>query len=124
MGIRRPRRHHDPVVVGKKGRQKPRQLQGLPKQVERRRFGAAWFGSRGVDTTANLFEWVEDCWNKNHKDAPRDGSARTEGMCTFRVIRGGSFYYYSKVGRSSYRAKNPPGVKSYWLGFRVLRELD
>ena len=76
------------------------------------------------DTTANLFEWVEDCWNKNHKDAPRDGSARTEGMCTFRVIRGGSFYYYSKVGRSSYRAKNPPGVKSYWLGFRVLRELD
>ena len=25
---------------------------------------------------------------------------------------------------SHYRAKNPPGVKSYWLGFRVLRELD
>ena len=76
------------------------------------------------DTTANLFEWVEDCWNKSHQGSPRDGSARTEGKCTYRVIRGGSFYYYSKVGRSSYRAKNPPGVKSYWLGFRVLRELN
>ncbi len=76
------------------------------------------------DTTANLFEWVEDCWNPSHRGAPSDGSARKEGNCRYRVIRGGSFYYYSKVGRAAYRAKNPPGVKSYWLGFRVLRELD
>ncbi len=77
-----------------------------------------------VFTTANLFEWVEDCWNTSHRGAPSDGSARKEGNCRYRVIRGGSFYYYSKVGRADYRAKNPPGVKSYWLGFRVLRELD
>ena len=76
------------------------------------------------DTAANVFEWVEDCWNKSHKNAPNDGSARTEGNCRYRVIRGGSFYYYSKVARSDYRAKNPPNVKSYWLGFRVLRELN
>jgi formylglycine-generating enzyme required for sulfatase activity len=76
------------------------------------------------DTAANVFEWVEDCWNESHKNAPGDGSARTEGNCRYRVIRGGSFYYYSKVARSSYRAKNPPNVKSYWLGFRVLRELN
>ncbi|NQV84628.1 MAG: SUMF1/EgtB/PvdO family nonheme iron enzyme [Rhodospirillales bacterium] len=76
------------------------------------------------DTAANVFEWVEDCWNKSHKNAPGDGTARTEGNCRYRVIRGGSFYYYSKVARSAYRAKNPPNVKSYWLGFRVLRELD
>ncbi len=75
------------------------------------------------DTSANLFEWVEDCWNKTHLGAPSDGSARTKGNCRYRVIRGGSFYYFSKVARSAYRAKNPPGVKSYWLGFRVLREL-
>ncbi len=76
------------------------------------------------DTSANLFEWVEDCWNKTHLGAPSDGSARKQGNCRYRVIRGGSFYYFSKVARSAYRAKNPPGVKSYWLGFRVLRELD
>ena len=76
------------------------------------------------DTAANVFEWVEDCWNKSHENAPTDGTARTQGNCRYRVIRGGSFYYYSKVARADYRAKNPPGVKSYWLGFRVLRELD
>jgi formylglycine-generating enzyme required for sulfatase activity len=76
------------------------------------------------DTTANLFEWVEDCWNGSHKGAPGDGSARTRGDCNNRVIRGGSFYYFSKVAMSDYRAKNPPSVKSYWLGFRVLRDID
>ena len=76
------------------------------------------------DTTANVFEWVEDCWNDSHKGAPNDGSARTRGDCDNRVIRGGSFYYFSKVAQAAYRAKNPPAVKSYWLGFRVLRELD
>jgi len=75
------------------------------------------------DTAGNVFEWVEDCWVPNHKGAPNDGSARKTGDCKYQVIRGGSFYYFSKVARSVYRAKNPAGVKSYWLGFRVLREL-
>ncbi len=85
-------------------------------------FAANPFGIH--DTAGNVFEWVEDCWNKSHKNAPKNGAARTEGNCRYRVLRGGSFYYYSKVAKSFYRAKNPPNVKSYWLGFRVLRELD
>jgi formylglycine-generating enzyme required for sulfatase activity len=76
------------------------------------------------DTTANVFEWVDDCWNDSFNGAPNDGLSWTNKKCRYRVIRGGSFYYYSKVGRSAYRAKNPPEVRSYWLGFRVLRELD
>jgi formylglycine-generating enzyme required for sulfatase activity len=75
------------------------------------------------DTSGNVFEWVEDCWNDNHFDAPKTTAARRDGNCHFRVIRGGSFYYFNKVARSFYRAKNPPAVKSYWLGFRVLREI-
>jgi len=75
------------------------------------------------DTSGNVFEWVEDCWNPDHLSAPKTARARRGGNCHFRVIRGGSFYYFNKVARSFYRAKNPPGVKSYWLGFRVLREL-
>lgn len=76
------------------------------------------------DTTANVFEWVQDCWNPDHQDAPNTTEPRMTGNCKFRVIRGGSFYYFNKVARASYRAKNPPGVKSYWLGFRVVRELS
>jgi len=75
------------------------------------------------DTSGNVFEWVEDCWNPDHLGAPKAGQARTEGNCHYRVIRGGSFYYFNKVARAFYRAKNPPTVNSYWLGFRVLREL-
>ncbi len=76
------------------------------------------------DTSANVFEWVEDCWTRDYRGAPTDGSAVTAGgNCRYRVIRGGSFYYFNKVARSAYRAKNPPAVNSYWLGFRVLREL-
>lgn len=75
------------------------------------------------DTFGNAYEWVADCWNPTHEGAPADGSARTDGNCDLRVMRGGSFYYFKKVGRSSYRAKNPVVVNSYWLGFRVARDL-
>ena len=76
------------------------------------------------DTTGNVFEWVQDCWQKDHTLAHLDGRPRlAREQCSFRVIRGGSFYYFSKVGQSAYRAKNPPNIKSYWLGFRVLREM-
>ena len=75
------------------------------------------------DTAGNVFEWTEDCWHPSHKGRPKISIPRKDGDCTNRVIRGGSFYYFSKVARSYYRAKNPPDVKSYWLGFRVLREL-
>ena len=76
------------------------------------------------DMHGNAYEWVSDCWIPHYKGAPRDGSARTEGDCAIRVIRGGSWYYFSRQSRSSSRAKNPAAVKSYWLSFRVVRELD
>ena len=75
------------------------------------------------DTAGNVFEWIQDCWNPDHQGAPKDAATRTTGDCNNRVIRGGSFYYLSRVANSSYRVKNPSGVKSYWLGFRVVREL-
>jgi len=75
------------------------------------------------DTVGNAFEWVADCWNPTHEGAPKNTVARTDGNCKLRVMRGGSFYYFKKVARASYRAKNPANVKSYWLGFRVARSL-
>ena len=75
------------------------------------------------DTAGNAFEWVEDCWTKDYRGAPDDSSAVTSGKCSSRVIRGGSFYYFNTVAKSAYRAKNRPAVKSYWLGFRVVREI-
>jgi len=71
----------------------------------------------------NVWEWVEDCWNPTHEGAPSDASARLEGDCRQRVMRSGSWYYFSKNIRSPWRFKNDGRVKSYGIGFRVLREL-
>lgn len=75
------------------------------------------------DVHGNVWEWVEDCWNPSHVGAPKDGVARTSGDCTKRVIRSGSWYYVSKNMRSAWRFKNDARVKSYGIGFRLLREL-
>jgi formylglycine-generating enzyme required for sulfatase activity len=75
------------------------------------------------DTSGNVWEWVADCWVPSHVGAPADGSARTAGDCGNRVTRGGSWYYFPKLSRSAYRYKNDVRIKSYNIGFRVLREL-
>jgi formylglycine-generating enzyme required for sulfatase activity len=76
------------------------------------------------DTTGNVWEWVQDCWNPDHKGAPKEASPRLTGDCRQRVMRGGSWYYFSKNSRSAWRSKNNTNVKSYGIGFRVVRELD
>ena len=45
------------------------------------------------DTVGNVFEWVEDCWNKHYNGAPADGSAWMSGDCDRHVLRGGSWFY-------------------------------
>lgn len=75
------------------------------------------------DTAGNVWDYVADCWNPTHLGAPADGSARTEGRCGERVTKGGSWYYFSKLSRPAYRYKNDVRIKSYNIGFRVLREL-
>ena len=75
------------------------------------------------DVHGNEWEWLQDCWNPSHEGAPSDGSPRLDGNCQLRVIRSGSWYYFSKNIRSAWRFKNDARVKSYGIGMRVLREL-
>ena len=75
------------------------------------------------DMHGNIWEWVEDCWTPSHQGAPADGRARLDGDCRNRVMRGGSWYYFSKNARSTWRFKNDARVKSYGIGMRVVREL-
>lgn len=75
------------------------------------------------DMNGNAFEWVADCWHPNYKGAPKDLRPWIDPGCPERVIRGGSWYYYSRMARSANRQKNAGDVRSYWLSFRVVREL-
>jgi len=75
------------------------------------------------DVHGNEWEWQEDCWNPSHEGAPTDGSPRFSGDCQSRVMRSGSWYYFSKNMRSAWRFKNDARVKSYGIGMRVVREI-
>ena len=75
------------------------------------------------DTTGNVLEWVEDCWNPDHTGAQGDGSPRRDGDCRYRVIRGGNWYYVDKVARSAWRGRTDARVGSYGIGFRVVRDV-
>ena len=75
------------------------------------------------DMSGNVWEWVEDCWNRSYRDAPSDGSAWTSGDCSARVLRGGSSYNAPRNLRSATRFGNAPGFRSKAYGFRLARTL-
>lgn len=79
------------------------------------------------DLTANMPEWVEDCYRDSYAGAPLDGSA-VEGTCRQRVVRGTYNGYDAQFGaarrvanRDWNYAVNPdnPGR----TGLRVARDL-
>jgi formylglycine-generating enzyme required for sulfatase activity len=71
----------------------------------------------------NVWEWVEDCWVDNYKDAPSDGSARTTGDCAHRVLRGGSWLNNPQDLRAAYRVWGTTVNRYYGYGFRLARTL-
>ena len=102
--------------------------------------GVAWYtsnsgsrthpvGSKGGnafglhDMHGNVWEWVEDCWNGDYSGAPTDGSARTSGDCSRRVLRGGSWSIGPGNLRAANRSRINTGLRYYVFGFRVARTL-
>ena len=76
------------------------------------------------DTSGNVYEWVEDCWNDNYKNAPKDGSAWTAGNCRQRVMRGGSFANKFNTVTSAARYRYDLDVRYFANGFRVVRDVQ
>ena len=75
------------------------------------------------DMIGNVWEWTQDCWNGNYKNAPIDGSAWTGGDCSQRVLRGGSWINFPQFLRSAFRFWNSTAVRDDYYGFRVARDL-
>ena len=75
------------------------------------------------DVHGNVMEWVEDCWNPTYEGAPTDGSAWTSGGCSWRALRGGSWYLLPESIRSAFRWGYPTSVQVNHLGFRIARTL-
>ena len=72
------------------------------------------------DMHGNVWEWCEDVWHDNYKDAPIDGSAWLGGgNSSLRVVRGGSWSTDEGCCRSACRWFEP-GVHDDHLGVRVV----
>lgn len=75
------------------------------------------------DILGNVFEWTQDCWNERHEGAPNDGSARTDGDCDYRVMKGGSWVTYSEQTRAAKRTQYTTNYRYNDYGFRIARTL-
>ncbi len=84
-------------------------------------FPASAFGLH--DMHGNVWEWCQDCWNDTYNGAPNDGSAWTNGDCSLRVLRGGSWYYVPQYLRAASRGRNDPSDRGDGWGFRLARTL-
>ena len=84
-------------------------------------FAANQFGL--YDMAGNVFQWVQDCYHTDYKEAPTDGSAWTSGDCSNRVGRGGSWVNVPQDLRSALRLRGAADNRLIGLGFRVGRTL-
>jgi formylglycine-generating enzyme required for sulfatase activity len=75
------------------------------------------------DMAGNVWQWVEDCYHRDYNGAPADGSAWTDGDCSRRVVRGGSWDITWESLRSANRSDDTPVDRISHLGFRVGRTL-
>ncbi|MBE8993629.1 formylglycine-generating enzyme family protein [Microcystis aeruginosa] len=74
------------------------------------------------DMSGNVWEWCEDNWHDNYKNAPKDGSAWLIKDNYSQILRGGSWYNYPNLCRSASRNDNyrRAYVSGAYGGFRVV----
>jgi sulfatase modifying factor 1 len=72
----------------------------------------------------NVYEWCHDYYGEDYykQSSEKDPTGPTSGSS--RVLRGGSWNYISRNTRSAFRGRNVADYRSYYSGFRLVRELD
>ena len=81
------------------------------------------------DMHGNVYEWLQDCWNdaseydlRGYEGAPDDGSAWTSDNCSWRVVRGGSWFGTPWSLRSAHRFRFDSSRHGPNIGFRLARD--
>jgi formylglycine-generating enzyme required for sulfatase activity len=82
-------------------------------------FAANPFGL--FDMTGAVAQWVSDCWHRDYRGAPQNGSSWDVRGCTHHVLRGGSWKNDASYLRTSSRDSYDTDVRYETHGFRVVR---
>ena len=75
------------------------------------------------DTTGNVWEWVEDCYEMPFPAKPVDGSAQLAKGCDRRGSRGGAWRTEINRQRPAFRGRDPEALTSQIFGTRIARDL-
>ena len=75
------------------------------------------------ETHGNVWEWTKDCWTDDLRDKATDGAANSDGDCSGRILRGGSWRLKPQALRSAYRDRDAPSYRANDKGFRLFKEL-
>jgi formylglycine-generating enzyme required for sulfatase activity len=73
------------------------------------------------DMSGNVWEWVNDWYNDSYYSSSPQNNPPGPTTGTFRVVRGGNWYFFSGYCRASDRNRNTPTNTSNIIGFRVAR---
>ena len=71
------------------------------------------------DMHGNIWEWVQDAYHPNYREAPADGRAWEGAPGARRVFRGGGWHSIGRRLRSAERDAEPANYKIVYNGFRL-----